>query len=134
LAGQGAAVVLVGAAADPSVLAAALRAGARAVTHEVRGEVLELALAAAREGELLVTPASTLRALLSGDAEPFPTLTPRERDVLAQLAAGADPPRIAGRLGLASKTVRRHVRVLLAKLDVPDADSAGRLARAAGLG
>jgi DNA-binding NarL/FixJ family response regulator len=134
LAAQGAAVVLVGAAAEPAALAAALRAGARAVVGEADGALLELALVAAREGELLVAPASTLRALLAAGDDPFPALSPRERDVLTQLAAGADPPRVAARLGLAPKTVRHHVRAIRAKLGAPDAATAGRLARDAGLG
>jgi DNA-binding NarL/FixJ family response regulator len=134
LAAQGAAVVLAGAPAEPGALAAALRAGARAVVGEADGALLELALAAARDGELLVAPSSTLHALLAAGDDPFPALSPRERDVLAQLARGADPPRVATRLGLAPKTVRHHVSAILAKLGAADAATAGRLARAAGLG
>jgi DNA-binding NarL/FixJ family response regulator len=134
LAMQGAAVVLVSAAAEPAALAASLRAGACAVVGEADGALLELALAAVRDGELLVAPVPTLRALLAAGDDPFPKLSPRERDVLAQLATGADPPRVAVRLGLAPKTVRQHVSAILAKLGAPDAATAGRLARAAGLG
>jgi DNA-binding NarL/FixJ family response regulator len=130
LAALGAAVVLVG-TVD---VAAALRAGARAVVGEPDEALLEFALAAACAGELLVAPERNLRALLTAAEDPFPALSPREGEVLAQLAAGADPPRAALRLGLAPKTVRRHVREIVAKLGVPDAATAGRLARAAGLG
>lgn len=130
LARQGAAVVLVGTDAP----AAALRAGARAVVGEADGALLELALAAARDGELLVAPAAAMRSLLTVGDDPFPDLSPRERDVLAQLAAGADPRRAAVRLGLAPKTVRHHVRAILTKLGAPDAATAGRWARGAGLG
>ncbi|MDA0136902.1 helix-turn-helix transcriptional regulator [Solirubrobacter deserti] len=126
------AVVLVG--AGPGGPAAALRAGARAVIDTADSGLLELALAAARAGELFVAPAPDLQALLSPGNDPFPGLTPRERDVLAQLAAGADPPRVATRLGLAPKTARRHVRAVLEKVGAPDVATAARLARGAGLG
>ncbi|MDA0172164.1 helix-turn-helix transcriptional regulator [Solirubrobacter taibaiensis] len=132
LASQGAAVVLVD--ADSETVAAALRAGARAVLGRADGALLELALAAACDGAVFVAPATGLRALAAAGDEPFPALSARERDVLIHLAKGAPPPQVAVRLGLAPKTVRRHVRAILAKLSVPDATSAGRAARAAGLG
>lgn len=134
LAALGVAVVVVGVPAQPAAVAAALRAGARAVLAEPDPTLLELALAAARAGELLVAPAPAVQALLAVADEPFPDLSAREREVLAQLAAGADAPRIAARLGLASKTARHHVRAVLAKLGAPDAATAGRWARSAGLG
>jgi len=45
-------------------------------------------------------------------AQAFPDLTPRERDVLDLLAAGARNHEIARRLGLSEKTVRNHVSAL----------------------
>ncbi len=44
------------------------------------------------------------------------TLTPRERDVLAQIASGATNRQIARRLGVAERTARTHVSSILAKL------------------
>jgi DNA-binding NarL/FixJ family response regulator len=126
LAAVGAGVVLVGSV----VPAAALRAGACVVIAEADGPLLELAVEAARRRELLIAPAPAVPLA----ADPFPQLSPRERDVLEQLAAGAEPPRVAVRLGLAPKTVRRHVREILAKLGAPDTATAGRWARGAGLG
>ncbi|MFN2459342.1 MAG: response regulator transcription factor [Candidatus Velthaea sp.] len=43
-------------------------------------------------------------------------LTPRERDVLEQLARGAGNKAIAQRLGLSEHTVKFHVASILAKL------------------
>jgi len=137
LAAQGAAVVLATDAADRAALAAALRAGARAVVDlDADGAMLALALAAARGGQLLVahSAAPALSVLLEAGDDPFPQLSPRERDVLAQLATGADPARLATRLGLAPKTVRHHVSAIVAKLGVPDVAAAARLARSAGVG
>jgi DNA-binding CsgD family transcriptional regulator len=47
-----------------------------------------------------------------------PHLTPRQLDVLRHLAAGHSTDRIARGLGIATETVRNHVRAILDKLDV----------------
>ncbi len=137
LAAQGAAVVVATAATEPAALAAGLRAGARAVVGlDADANLLELALAAARDGRLFVaSPAApAVGVLLAAADDPFPQLSRREREVLAQLATGAVPGRLASRLGLAPKTVRHHVGAIVTKLDVADATAAGRLARRAGIG
>lgn len=45
-------------------------------------------------------------------------LTPRELDVLRELGAGSDAPRIAAALGISMYTTRDHIKSILAKLDV----------------
>jgi DNA-binding NarL/FixJ family response regulator len=67
-------------------------------------------------------------------ARAFPTLTPRERDVLERLARGENNETIARVLGLSPKTVRNQVSNVLNKLEVPDRAAAIVLARDAGLG
>ena len=47
-----------------------------------------------------------------------PHLTPRQLDVLRHLAVGHSTDRIARALGIATETVRNHVRVILDKLEV----------------
>lgn len=47
-----------------------------------------------------------------------PILTPRERDVLAQLALGGTYGDVGARLGMAEDTVRAHIRSLYRKLQV----------------
>lgn len=64
----------------------------------------------------------------------FPHLTPREREVLALLSAGARNSEIARTLGLTDKTVRNHVSAILVKLHLPDRTSAALKGREAGLG
>ena len=60
-------------------------------------------------------------------------LTPREREVLALLAAGLSNREIAERLNLAVGTIRLHVSSILAKLDAPNRTSAAIIALKHGL-
>ena len=61
-------------------------------------------------------------------------LTPRERDVLQQLAHGLPNKTIAFDFGISPRTVEVHRANLMAKLDVPSFPDALRIAFAAGLG
>jgi len=65
---------------------------------------------------------------------PLDELTPRERAVLEQIAAGQDNTEIAAELGLAEKTVRNHITRLFSKIGVEHRYQAIVLARDAGLG
>lgn len=57
-------------------------------------------------------------------AEVLDRLTPREREVLAQMARGDSNSAIATRLVVTEKAVQKHINSLLAKLDLP-ADGTG---------
>jgi DNA-binding NarL/FixJ family response regulator len=52
--------------------------------------------------------------------DPLSVLTDREREVLALMAEGRSNAGIAGQLWLAEGTVEKHVRHILAKLDLPE--------------
>jgi DNA-binding NarL/FixJ family response regulator len=54
--------------------------------------------------------------------EPLQRLTPREREVLELMAEGLSNAGIAGRLVLSIAAVEKHVRSILAKLDLPADD------------
>ena len=62
-----------------------------------------------------------------------PTLTDRERDVLALVADGLSNPGIGRRLFIGEATVKSHLLRVFAKLEVSDRSSAIRAAHAWGL-
>lgn len=61
------------------------------------------------------------------------TLSPRQREVLTEIASGQRNKQIAWRLGLSEKTVKMHRALLLDKLGVKTTADAIRLAVEAGL-
>jgi PAS domain S-box-containing protein len=61
------------------------------------------------------------------------SLSPRQREVLGEMAAGYRNKQIAWRLSLSEKTVKMHRGLLLAKLGVPSSADAIRIAVEAGL-
>ena len=126
---------------DDSVFAA-MRAGARGyvVKGADKAEILR-AIRAVASGEALFSPTIARRLmhyfsrLGAGTAgQPFPELTPREREVLHLIASGLNNPQIAERLGLTDKTVRNHIGNIFDKLQVADRAQAIIRAREAGLG
>ena len=54
--------------------------------------------------------------------DPLSALSPREREVLALMAEGRSNAGIARRLWVTEGTVEKHVRSILAKLNLPEAD------------
>jgi two-component system, NarL family, response regulator len=60
-------------------------------------------------------------------------LTPRELDVLAQIAQGRSNKDIADRLGMTEGTVKTHVKAILAKLDAMSRTDAVAIAARRGL-
>jgi DNA-binding CsgD family transcriptional regulator/RimJ/RimL family protein N-acetyltransferase len=87
--------------------------------------------------EDLVTPAvSRARAIAArrdGMRPAGPSLTARERDVLAQLAMGKSNRDLAKALGITENTVKNHVRSVLEKLNAQSRSEAVVIALKAGL-
>jgi DNA-binding NarL/FixJ family response regulator len=85
--------------------------------------------------------AAAVRLVVAGESGPFPAvtedplgrLTAREREVLAEVAAGRSNKEIAGRLGISVHTVNTHRVHVMQKLGVHDAIALVRLAVGAGL-
>lgn len=119
-------IILTGAAGEDEV-ASAVEAGAVGVLDKVLHPAeLITAIDRARQGDNLFSPAIVAQAmrgrarrelLAQERVRVTDTLTPRERDVLALLAAGCDSKTIATHLGLSVHTARDHVQSVLEKMD-----------------
>jgi DNA-binding NarL/FixJ family response regulator len=113
-------IVILTAETDPSLVTRAAEAGACGFVAKTGGlaEVLE-ALRGARKGSMVVD--NRLIAALGRPRTPAkpagPTLTSREIDVLAELAAGRHVTAAARRLGISPHTARGYVKTILTKLD-----------------
>ena len=122
---------------DDASVADAVAAGARG--YVVKSATPDATLAAIRsvaQGDIIFSAAlaTRLTAMVTGGRAPFVELTTREREALALVAKGWDNPRIARQLGIADKTVRNLVSIVLVKLQVADRASAIEKAKRAGLG
>ncbi len=121
----GARVVVLTAATQAHTAQRALAAGAAAyLTKDAPLDEILDALRHARPER----PTTTVRP-----AAGAPRLTPRQHEVLAQLAAGRSVAQIAGRLGLSAHTVRDHVKALREQLGVHSQVDAVVTAARAGL-
>ncbi len=126
------AVRVVLATGDTVPLRAALRAGVRVIMDP---HCLGRALAAAERGDVLGRRAALQLGTIAARPEPlFAALSAREFEVLRLMTFYTDPARMASRLGLAVKTVRKPRARILVKTGAPDREAAARLARTAGLG
>ncbi len=116
------------ASTDPDVFVATLR---RAVAGEfpIDEEVVRFPAVAARilasfRSAPAPEPASTLDVAAPADGEPlgplFVKLSPREIEILDQVARGNSNKLIARKLGISDQTVKNHVSAILRKLEVND--------------
>ena len=134
-------VLIVTMSEDDESLFAAMRAGARGYIPKdaERAQILS-AIRATAQGEAVFGASIARRvadffaAPRSNAGEPFPDLTERENEILELIAQGRSNGDIAGRLGIAPKTVRNHVANVFNKLQVADRAQAIVRAREAGLG
>ena len=122
---------------------AALRLGASGfLLKDAPSEQLVGAVRSVARGDALIDPAITRRLILqfTRAARPAPDpatelrdLTPRERDVLRQVAKGQSNGEIARALFVEESTVKTHVARILMKLDLRDRVQAVVLAYETGL-
>ncbi|MGI5417884.1 response regulator [Actinomadura luteofluorescens] len=73
-----------------------------------------------------VVDAQVIRQLIDRRRDPLAALSPREHEVLALIAEGHSNAAIARRLVVTDATVGKHVRSILAKLDLPQTDDTHR--------
>jgi DNA-binding NarL/FixJ family response regulator len=121
----------------------AIRAGASGfLLKDALPEDLVAAVRVVARGEALLAPSVTRRlierfAALPDERRPPPPalsgLTPREREVLREVARGSSNLEIAGALFIAEQTVKTHVSRVLAKLGLRDRAQAVVVAYESGL-
>lgn len=123
-------IIVLSASAEAGRILAAIRAGAVAwVRKDESGEHLLRVIGRVARGETWVPPSElghVFQLLLDElnkvrEEDPLAALTRRERDVLLQVAQGADRKEVAERLHLSVNTVRTHMQSLMAKLGVHSA-------------
>ncbi|HWA57858.1 MAG TPA: response regulator transcription factor [Gemmatimonadales bacterium] len=126
----------------PEYVLGAVRAGAQGyLRKDTSPAELRSALQAVARGESYFSPpvARHLTAAVRGENLPedpagrLARLTPREREVLAGIAAGETSRAIAGRLGLSPRTVETYRESLARKLDIKTVAALTRFALEAGL-
>lgn len=135
---------------DENDLSAALRAGASGyLLKTIDGDDLTAAILRAMQGEPVVAPEMTGKLIAAFRAasvgpEPSPRraqgadaaerLSPRENDILREIARGASNKEIARTLGIAETTVKIHVQHILRKLGLTSRVQAAVWATEHGLG
>ena len=129
-ASQGSRVLMLTVSEDGQDLAAALRNGAQGyLLKTIDGDLLAQAILRAARGEPVVSPEMMGKLVaafqsqgaptpepLPEEEEPASVLSPREEDVLREIARGLSNKEIARALDIAETTVKIHVQHILRKL------------------
>lgn len=133
-AGNPARVLVITSFTEPTAVLPAVRAGASGYVYkDVDPPALAAAIRSVHAGHVLLHP-DVAALLAAGDARPGPAaLTPREQDVLTEVARGRSNREIARALSLSEKTVKTHVSAILGKLGVQDRTQAALHAVRTGL-
>jgi two-component system, NarL family, response regulator LiaR len=133
-------VVLLTSFEDAQQILAAVQAGALScLLKDVDADGLADTLRKAARGEAVLHPrvaghlVEALRRGTTPGTQALQSLSHREHEVLALMAEGMSNMQIAERLGIGDKTVKTHVRSILAKLGVSDRTQAAVLAWKSGL-
>jgi DNA-binding NarL/FixJ family response regulator len=122
---------------DNSVLPA-LQAGARGyLLKDASVDDVIRAIEAVHAGQSVLAPQAAERVQRQltdpvNASRPFPQLTDREHDILADIVRGKSTPEIARNLTLSDKTVRNYVSTILTKLHARDRTQLVVRAREAG--
>jgi DNA-binding NarL/FixJ family response regulator len=132
--GVAARVLVITSFTEPAAVLPAVRAGAAGYVYkDIDPPALAAAIRSVHAGHVLLHP-DVARLLAAGESAPAGTqLTPRELDVLAELARGRSNREIAKALTLSEKTVKTHVSAILMKLGVADRTQAALHAVRSGL-
>jgi DNA-binding NarL/FixJ family response regulator len=126
-------VLVLTSATEPASASLAMRSGAAGVLYkDVDPDALVRAIRSVHDGHLLLAPGAAGTLVHPpgpwGPRAGLDALTPREREVLAELAKGQSNREIARALRVSEKTVKAHVSSVLAKLGVQDRTQAALVA------
>jgi DNA-binding NarL/FixJ family response regulator len=132
-------VVVLSQYAEPSYALALLETGSDRRGYLLKervhdGAQLRVAVETIAEGGSVVDP-RVVEVLVSASARsrrsPLAELTPREVEVLAQLAQGKSNAAIAESLVLTKRSVEKHINAIFLKLNLSDAESMSKRVKAA---
>jgi DNA-binding NarL/FixJ family response regulator len=134
----GVGVIVMSTYADPDYALALLQSGSEGRGYLLKDRLhsraqLLATIEAVSEGGSVIDPKvveALVHARPSHGRSPLDILTPREHDVLVEMARGASNGAIAKALGLTKRAVEKHVNSVFAKLDLPLSDDVSRRVRA----
>jgi DNA-binding NarL/FixJ family response regulator len=131
-------VVILSQHADPSLALELFESGSEARAYLLkerigsRSELVE-AIQAVAERRSVVDP-KIINALIAerarSSASPLDELTPREREVLAQVATGKSNAAIAASLFLTKRAVEKHINAIFLKLNLRETEDTSRRVKA----
>jgi DNA-binding NarL/FixJ family response regulator len=131
-------VIVMSAHAEPTYALALLEAGSEGRAYLLkdrlhsRAQLLATIEAVARGGSVI--DPKVVEALVHGRPRqarpPLDALTPREREILVEMARGASNAAIATALHLTKRAVEKHINAVFAKLDLPLSEDVSRRVRA----
>jgi len=132
-------VVVLSKFADASYALELLESGSAGRAYLLKERVsgpgeLTAALEAVVRGESVIDPKvvdGLVRARSIDARSPLAELTPRERDVLAELAQGKSNAAIARSLVLTKRAVEKHINAIFTKLELPSPEDVSRRVTAA---
>jgi DNA-binding NarL/FixJ family response regulator len=122
-------VIVMSAYADPAYALALLQAGSEGRAYVLKDRLhsraqLLATIETVSDGGSVIDP-EVVDALVHGPS-PLDVLTPREHQVLVEMARGASNRSIAEALGLTKRAVEKHINSVFAKLDLPPSDDVSR--------
>jgi DNA-binding NarL/FixJ family response regulator len=132
-------VVILSQFADPDYVLALLESGSAGRAYLLKERVSEpaeliSAIQAVVDGGSVIDPKVVevlVRARSMGASSPLAPLTPREREVLAELAEGKSNAAIAQSLVLTKRAVEKHINSIFLKLDLASPEDVSRRVMAA---
>ena len=131
-------VVVLSQYSEPSYALALLESGSAGRGYLLKERVhdrsqLVAAIETVADGGSVVDPRIVdilVRARTRAERSPLSELTPREREVLAEIAQGKSNTAIAGSLVLTKRAVEKHINSIFSKLDLVESQSASKRVKA----